>query len=135
MSSVPAMASGWLATTPTGRPAIVASAGDEVGGPPGAQLEELAVVDDVADDRRGRRTHRSPWRAGIAAGARAWRGRRVGGGPAGRLVVGTGGQVREQVGEGRFDVVGVGGHEAGDAATSGLGRRAAELVGRHIDRP
>ena len=50
MSSVPAIDIGWLATIPTGRPPIVAKAGDEVRRPVGAQLEQVAVVDDAGRD-------------------------------------------------------------------------------------
>ena len=46
MSSVPASAIGWLATMPTGRPPIVANAVTRLGAQRGAQLEQLAVVDD-----------------------------------------------------------------------------------------
>ena len=52
MSSVPASACGWLATTPTERPSIVAEAGDEVGRPARAAVRatspsSMTVSDDV----------------------------------------------------------------------------------------
>ena len=51
MSSVPAMASGWLATMPTGRPLDVAEPDDHVGREQRLDLEEVALVEHRGDDR------------------------------------------------------------------------------------
>ncbi len=59
MSRVPASARGWLASTPTGRPADRPESGHELRRPGGSQLDELAVVDDGLRSHRARRTKRS----------------------------------------------------------------------------
>ena len=99
MSSVPARASGWLATMPTGRPSIGRERGDDVGRPALAHLEQAVVV----DDRRGDLAHvvaAGRDRRDQLAGLRARAVGRVVARPAGRLVVDAVGEVGEQLADG-----------------------------------
>ncbi len=127
MSSVPAIASGWFATMPTGWPAIVAKPGDEVRSPPSPQLEEIAVVDDRLDHR----PHVVAARRRIGEQVARLGSEAVGGivgRPARRCLVGVRGEVREQQLDHRLGCVDVVDDDRRGAGVPCVHVRAAELV-------
>ena len=133
MSRVPARDRGWLATTPDGHAADARQRRHQLGGPHGAQLEQLAVVghgvDDVADVVGGGARSRDHARGALgtdrSGGSSLGRRRRLG--------VGVVGKVPEHGADEVEDVGLVGGHEGAEAAGRGVHGRAAEIVQRHPD--
>ncbi len=134
MSSVPAMATGWLATMPTVRPPIVASAvtrfGAQCARSSSSSPSSTMAADDVAHV--------------VAAGGGGGDAlARLGGGavdgivgePARRLLVDARRQVGEEVAEGGEGRVAVGHDERGDAGARGVHAGAAQLGRRRAPRP